>query len=110
MFSDFPLYHTLLQTLPKTIEDVSPDEISALHNRIAGMDEEGLTLIYVIIQYYSILEDKRDSELLPYKGKWNKNNLKFDMSNFPPRLLIIIRNFVDLHLQKQQEDEKFRKS
>lgn len=109
MFSDFPLFHTLLQRV-KSNPELSAEQLGALHGRIAAMDEEGLTLIYVIIQYYSILEDKRDTELLPYKGKWNKNSLRFDMSNFPPRLVAIIKDFVDLHLEKQQEEEQLRKS
>ncbi|NDE15760.1 hypothetical protein EBZ80_12605 [bacterium] len=109
MFSDFPLFHTLLQRV-KSDQELSAEQVGVLHGKIAGMDDEGLTLIYVIIQYYSILEDKRDTELLPYKGKWNKNSLRFDMSNFPPRLVAIIKDFVDLHLEKQLEERELRKT
>jgi len=104
---DFPLYTNLVQKMEsKTLTSLTQDEHTELCEKInKNMDQEGCELLYVIIRYYSILEDKLSKEELPYKPKINKTGLKFDLSSLPIRLVHMIKDFTDMHYEKLEEEK-----
>jgi hypothetical protein len=105
--SIMPLYESLQL---KTSCDSSLDnekllEISDLITRL--FDKEGFELLYMIIKYYSIIEDNLSINEIPYKPKIIKAGLKYDFNNFPNKLINMICSFVYLHIKKL-DDEKGR--
>lgn len=44
------------------------------------------------------------SATVPYSGKRNKSDLRFDLENFPPQLKQILYTFLKLHMKKMESD------
>ena len=73
-------------------------------SKIQNLDKTGQEHLYAIIRNYQLEYDKDDFDELPYKVKVKKSGYKWEMQKLPPRLVVMIRNFVELHLEKLQEE------
>lgn len=103
----FPLYYSLKQRNENKNEKLSYDDMLSVCSTInQEIDEEGLEYIYAIIRYYSLLEDNFNFDSIPYKPKINKNGLKYDLSSLPSKLALMIKDFVDLHTSKLNEEKE----
>lgn len=108
---NFPLYYSLKTRNEKRNANLTYQEMMDLCSTISNnLDEEGIEFIYAIIRYYSLLEDNEDFDVVPYRPKINKNGLKYDMSCLPPKLTLMIKDFVDLHSTKLSEEKEREKN
>lgn len=105
----FPLYHTIKQKaeLLSMLSYEEQMELCELLNK--NLDHEGSELLYVLIKYYSILENRYPHDILPYKSKINKGGMKFDLSVMPSDLVKMIKIFVELHETKMKEEQEREK-
>lgn len=106
--SSFPLFDTLHSETEGIHTPLTYDDKLRLCNDIKEMDQEGYDLLYAIIRTYYLEKEKGIKDHIPYSPKVHKSGYKFDMTFFPPRLLIMIRRFVSLHKKKLSEEELMR--
>jgi hypothetical protein len=105
--NNFPLYFSLKQKCENNVKTLSYEdqmELCSIINK--ELDEEAAELIFAIIRYYSIIEENISFDSIPYKPKVNKNGLKFDLTVLPQKLIWMIKNFVEMHHQKLQEERQ----
>jgi hypothetical protein len=88
---------------PKTYTTEQKLELCNYINK--ELDHEGCEILYVIIKYFSIMEEKMAIETHPYKPKINKNSIKFDINLFPNKLVNMIDQFILLHNKKVLEEK-----
>ena len=109
----FPLFDSLNKDLPK--KDLSINEKEEFINKIQDIDSTGRDLVYALIQFYSISEEKiENSEELPYKGIKEKttkgiHDLTWTFTDFPIKLRHILYKFIKIHTQSVEEDQELRK-
>jgi hypothetical protein len=110
--SNFPLFDSLNKDLPK--KDLSINEKEECVNKIQNIDSIGRDLIYALIQFYSISEEKiQNSDELPYKGTTKEitkgvQNLTWTFTDFPIKLRHILYKFIKVHTQSIEEDQALR--
>lgn len=103
----FPLFQTILKQTEENVDDeMTNKEKMELSEQISKLDKAGHEYIYAIIRNYQLEFDKDDYEELPYKVRVKKNGYKWEMDKLPKRLLKMVRQFVQLHLQKIQEENQ----
>lgn len=100
----FPLFDTIYKQTVHTTLEMSNDQKLTLAEKISALDKAGHEFIYAIIRNYQLEYDKEDFDELPYKVRVKKAGYKWEMQKLPMRLLIMIQHFVDLHLEKLQEE------
>lgn len=109
----FPLFDSLNKDLPK--KDLSINEKEEFINKIQDIDSTGRDLVYALIQFYSISEEKiENSDELPYKGIKEKtakgiHDLTWTFTDFPIKLRHILYKFIKIHTQSVEEDQELRK-
>jgi hypothetical protein len=102
-----PLFNSLKNKMENKILNLNDDDILKLSDIInKDLDKEGYELLYIIIRYYSILEDDLNINELPYKSKTNKGGIKFNLNYFPKKLIYIIYYFIELHTKKMFEEKQ----
>lgn len=106
--SNFPLYDSLNKDFSK--KDLTVKEKEEFLNKIENIDETGRDLIYALIQFFHI-ENEKDfsSNVLPYKGireetSKGKENLTWTFTDFPIKLRHILYKFIQMHTQSMEED------
>lgn len=104
----FPLFDTLYADTDDIRQPLSYNEKIQLCNDIKELDQEGYDLLYAIIRTYHLQKENGSYANIPYSPKIHKSGYKFDMTVFPPRLLIMIRQFVTLHMKKLSEEKQIR--
>lgn len=111
--NNFPLFDSLNKDLPK--KDLSVNEKEECVNKIQNIDSSGRDLIYALIQFYSITEEKiQNSDELPYKGLKEEmskgiQDLSWTFTDFPIKLRHILYKFIKVHTQSLEEDQALRK-
>jgi hypothetical protein len=109
----FPLFDSLNKDLPK--KDLSINEKEEFINKIQDIDTTGRDLVYALIQFYSISEEKiQNSDELPYKGIKEEmtkgiQDLTWTFTDFPIKLRHILYKFIKIHTQSVEEDQELRK-
>ena len=107
-FSVFPLFDTLFQDTESIQTPLQYEEKMELCNQIKDLDQEGFDLVYAITRSFYLVKENGNYDFVPYSPKVNKTGYKFDTTFLPPRLLIMIRHFVTLHLNKLREESEFQ--
>jgi hypothetical protein len=97
--NEFPLYSHLKNEIEKLDEPLSQTEKSVLVEKIKDIDDQGCTLIYALIRYYQIYEEKADAMSVPYGMKKMKTGYRFCIEDLPPLLQHLLKRFVDIHLE-----------
>lgn len=104
----FPLYDSLSK-------DISNKDLSVIQKRtfiknVLNIDKDGCELIYALIKTFQIENKEEDINYsLPYKGKYDNDDIVFDLDNFPIKLKQILFKFVIVHLQKMKEEQTINK-
>lgn len=98
MKNEFPLYSHLKNEIEKADDPLSPTEKSVLIEKMKDIDEQGSTLIYALIRYYQIYEEKENAMNVPYGMKKMKTGYRFCIEDLPPLLQNLLKRFVDIHL------------
>lgn len=100
----FPLFCHLKNEVDKEdIEPLSVAQMLELTEKMKGLDEQGCSLVYALIRYYQIYEDKCNAIDVPFNMKKIKNGYRFCIEDLPILLQHLIFRFVDIHLKSQQE-------
>jgi len=105
----FPLYHTIKQRAENRSLLTYDEQMELCDSLNKNLDQEGSELLYVLIKYYSILENHYPQDTLPYKPKVNKGGIKFDLSAMPSGLVKMIQTFLELHEAKILEEREREK-
>jgi len=101
--SVFPLFDTIYQQTEPKQTPLTYDEKMQLCSDMKQLDQEGFELVYAIIRNFYLAEENGQYDFIPYSPKIIKSGMKFDTTFLPPRLLIMIRHFVTLHVQRLDE-------
>lgn len=96
----FPLYDVLKPFAKKV--DLTDDEKKALTDSITCLNSIGQQTVYAIIKYYSHLNHNDNV----YGGKQLSNGIKFDLECFPCDLKHMLKQFVKIHSENEENDEK----
>lgn len=100
----FPLFCHLKNEV--NVEEIGPltlTQMQEMTEKIKGLDEQGCSLVYALIRYYHIYEDKCSAIDVPFHMKKIKNGYRFCIEDLPILLQHLIYRFVDLHLKSQKE-------
>jgi hypothetical protein len=105
--SAYNLYVSLKEPRKETFTLAQKDGV--LKN-ISTLDEKGQEMVYMIIKYYFLEhENNKNTDAIPYEGKFVSKNLRFDLEKFPSKLKSMLHKFISMHLSLM-EDEKNRMS
>jgi hypothetical protein len=103
---DFPLYDILIKDT--TNKDLCIDKKKDFINKISKIDQNGFDMIYVLIQKYYIINNENIENSIPYKGFTegleNNQDITWNYNNFPNKLKHILYKFVNLHIQKLENN------
>lgn len=100
----FPLFETILKLTDSSLnKNIGYEERIALGQEIKELDRTAHEYIYAIIRTYQLEMEKDSFDNLPYNMKVNKNGVKFEMSKMPNRLILILKEFVQLHVKSLEE-------
>jgi len=100
----FPLFCHLKNEL--NVEEIEPltlTQMLELTEKIKSLDEQGCSLVYALIRYYHIYEDKCSAIDVPFNMKKIKNGYRFCIEDLPILLQHLIYRFVNIHLRSQTE-------
>ena len=103
----FPLYDSLTKNLPK--KDLSVKQKKDFITDVDIFDQNGIELLYALTRVYQLQNnDYSNSNFnLPYGGKFIKEEIQFDLDDFPIPLKRILYKFVLKH-KKKMKDEKIK--
>ena len=96
----FPLYAHLKHELEET-KPLSTSQKEELVDKIKELDEQGCSLVYALIRYFQIYEDKLSVLETPYGMKKTKHGVRFCLEELPPLLQQLVRRFVHLNFASQ---------
>lgn len=100
----FPLFSHLKNELDVDgIEPLSLAQMLELTEKIKSLDEQGCSLVYALIRYYQIYEDKCNAIDVPFHMKKIRTGYRFCIEELPMLLQHLIFCFVDIHLKSQKE-------
>ncbi len=85
------------------MEALTLTQMIELTEKIKELDEQGCSLIYALIRYYQIYEEKGSAMEVPFHMKKIKNGYRFCIEDLPILLQHLIYRFVDIHLKSQNE-------
>jgi hypothetical protein len=101
----FPLFSHLKNELDmdETMEPLTHTQMVELTEKVKGLDEQGCSLVYALIRYYQIYEEKCDAIEVPFHMKKIKNGFRFCIEDLPVFLQHLVFCFVGIHLKSQKE-------
>jgi hypothetical protein len=102
----FPLYDSLTKSIPK--KDLSIKQKKDFITDIKIFDQDGIELIYVLTRVYQLQNNNyldNSNFNLPYGGKFIKDDIQFDLDDFPIPLKRILYKFVSKHKKKMKEEK-----
>lgn len=106
--TNFPLYDSLTRDLPK--KDLSVKQKEELVEKLNKIDENGRDLVYALIQVYNINNQGEESKSLPYGGESEvnkgKEDITWNLTEFPIKLRRTLYKFVVMHSQNMEEQAK----
>jgi hypothetical protein len=104
---NLPLYNSLI----KDVENIVPNNEKFL-KLIKDFDTSGYELVYALIRahQYNTTKDIDDVEIIPYGGKYIKNEMKFDLNDLPEDLQKILYKFSVMHTQTMKEENIIKKN
>jgi len=101
MDGQFPLFSHLKSEI-HTVDPLSPTEKIALSDLMKELDDQGCSLVYALIRYYQIYEEKGCIVDTPFGMKKIKPGYRFCLDDMPVLLQNLLQRFVTLHLQTQK--------
>lgn len=108
--NQFPLFSHLKNELDiEQIDILTPIQMLELTDKIKQLNEQGCSLVYALIRYYHIYEDKCTAIEVPFHMKKIKNGYRFCIEDLPVLLQHLIYRFVEIHLQSQKERSQLLK-
>lgn len=100
----FPLFCHLKNELNvDEIEKLTLTQMLELTEKIKELDEQGCSLVYALIRYYQIHEEKNNAIDVPFNMKKVKIGYRFCIEDLPVLLQHLLYRFVDIHLKSQKE-------
>jgi hypothetical protein len=104
--SNFPLYENLLKDLENI--SVNKDKFIKL---VKDFDNNGYEIIYALIKFYQFKNNKENNMYkIPYGGKHNKDEIKFDYNELPDDLKKILYKFTIMHTDIIKEENILKKN
>ena len=106
--SNFPLYDTLNCDIPSI--DLTNKEKETFLKQVKLLDVDGIERLYVIIRIHQ-LENSEDksSYIIPYKGKFVKTDIKFNLDDLPIDLKHMLSKFLKIHCKMMLENSTLHK-
>jgi hypothetical protein len=107
----FPLFCHLKNemNMDEEMEPLRLEQKVEMIEKIKELDEQGCSLIYALIRYYQIYEDKESAVDVPFHMKKVKTGYRFCIEELPILLQHLLFRFVDIHLKSQKEQYSFNK-
>jgi hypothetical protein len=99
----FPLFSHLKNEVGDDVIGLQVAQKIDLGERIKELDEQGCSLVYALIRYYQIYEQKTNLVETPFGMKKIKLGYRFCIDDLPPLLQHLIWRFVDIHLESQKD-------
>jgi hypothetical protein len=106
--SNFPLYDTLNCDIPSV--DLSNKEKEIFLKQVKLLDADGMERVYAIIRIHQFenSEDK-SSYIIPYKGRYVKTDIKFNLDDLPIDLRHMLFKFLTIHRKMMIENSILHK-
>jgi hypothetical protein len=99
----FPLFSHLKNEVGDENTGLSTAQKIELGERIKELDEQGCSLVYALIRYYQIYEEKINIVETPFGMKKIKLGYRFCIDDLPILLQHLIWRFVQIHRKSQKE-------
>lgn len=107
--SSFPLYDTLYKEASEI--DLTSKQKDDFMAKIKTIDTAGSELMYALIRMYQMeMSDDRSTFKLPFEGRFYKNDMKFNLENFPFKLKQILYQFLSIHTRTMSEEQNIEKN
>ena len=107
--SNFPFYDSIMKDIKN--KDLTLKQKNEFITNINKIDSDGAELIYALIRIFQLQnEDNPLTCILPYSGRFlKKNEMQFDLNEFPNKLKQLLYKFLTMHIKKMDEDINIEK-
>ena len=106
--SKFPLYDSLSKNIPE--KDLTLSQKQLFIRRISKIDNNGHDLVYGLIRMHQVENNEENTSFtLPYNGTFNETDINFDLDKFPIALKQILFKFLEVHINKMNEEKTIEK-
>ncbi len=97
----------LFNSLEKGVSEIDLNNIEKndLIENIKNLDNKGLEITIILIKLYEKSKNINDYISIPYKGKQQKNGIKFELDNLPFKCKQIINKFIKFHIISMENDK-----
>ena len=103
--SGFPLYDSLIKTAKS--KDLSAKHKLELIKSMNTFDDNGKELLYVLIEFYYIQNEKNTNVKIPYKCKVVEKDgltsLSWSFNDFPNKLKNLLSIFIEMHMRTKDD-------
>ena len=103
-----PLFNALFQESENS-EKLNEEQMKEMSEAVKMLDREGHEILFALIRHYQLKVDMETIEKEPYDFKSIKSGYKFTIHKLPIKLQIMLKNFIDLHSKKLQEEKQRNK-
>jgi len=100
--SSFPLYSNICAKISTSLKEFTDVDKKNLQKMYKKCPEESHELIYALIKSYQIDNNIEPNSNTPFCGKVLKSGIKFDINNFPNKLQNILKEFIEMNLNKNR--------
>jgi hypothetical protein len=106
--SKYPLYDNLCKNI--SCKDLTAIQKRAFIKRMEKIDVNGNELVYALIRMHQC-ENKEEntSFTLPYNGYFIDGDIAFNLDKFPIKLKQVLFKFLEVHINKMQEEQLIEK-
>lgn len=102
--TSFPFYDTMCKDTKNS--DLTVKQKNEFISKIQSIDKNGAELVYALIRVYEINNEENSGTFkLPYCGKYVDKDMHFDLEKLPQKLRQILYKFVNIHVEKLNEDQ-----
>lgn len=94
-FTGFPLYSTILKDISNTdsVTTTIKSYVTKTFKRV--LDVKDVEYIYALIISYYLDSEGENCKEIPYNGKISKKDVKFNIDDFPDKLILVIYKFLE---------------
>lgn len=109
--SGFPLYDSLIKTAKN--KDLNAKYKLELIKKLNNFDDNEKELVYVLIQFYYMQNEKNMTDTIPYNCKVVEkdglSSLSWSFNDFPNKLKNLLSIFIEMHIKTKDDEVNVRK-
>lgn len=94
-FMSLPIFDLIVKEIKPGSPDITGDEKMTVMSLLKNIEDYQKEMLYAIVKYYQT-KNNSDQQGYPYKGRYNKDGIIFNLEDFP----ITLKRVIFIYLTK----------